>query len=428
MALNVLDFGAVPNGTTDNTAAFQAALDTAGDSSNTESTVVYAPAGRYGIHGTLRVPGNVTLAGDWQAPAYSPPNTSGMPGVKGTILLAFAGAGNEDAEPFITLTAHAAGVKGLAVYYPEQKPDVQPYPPTIRGGVHTPNNTFFDNLTVQDCLLVNPYHGVDFARYRCGRHLIRGLYGQPLRIGIGVDGCLDIGRIENVHFWPFWQDTDQVKTYTGIYGTALVMRRSDWQIVHNFFGLGYHSGILFGHGLHQNPENPLHPFEGGCNGHFSNINFDAADVGLDIYTTSGAGVHVSNLNVACTNEYGHSIRCAIWAHTHGEGMPDDLPVSALSVQSGSFWGQFGDQIILWEKGGPLHLSSSIFRSAPIRRAAVVLTGGEAIVTGNTFAVNDHPCAVEIGKEIDGAIVAHNLLRGHRIDKRSGKSKVKHNLP
>jgi hypothetical protein len=411
MALNVLDYGAVPNSGADSTGPFQAALDDAGDLDNDASTVVYAPAGTYHIQGALTIPGNVTLEGDWRAPAYWSPNVAA---IKGTILMAYAGAGDVNGLPFITLAGHAAGVRGLAIFYPEQSETVKPYPPTIRGGFGSPDVGFLDNLAVTDCLLANPYHAVDFATHRCGRHLIRGLYGQPLRVGIEVDGCLDIGRIEDVHFWPFWRDTVQAKTQTGTNAFALVLRRSDWQIVHNFFALGYHSGILFGHGLHRHPTGDPNLFAGGCNGQFSNINLDAADVGIDIYTTSGAGIHFSNLNIACTDEFGHANRCAVWAHPNARDMPADLPVSAMSIANGSFWGQFKDQVVLWEKGGPLHLSSSIFRSAPIQRAAVVVTGGEAIITGNTFSIERQPCAVEVGPNVQNAIVAHNILHGHRL--------------
>ena len=39
---------------------------------------------------------------------------------------------------------------------------------------------------------------------RGGVHLIRDVQGQPLRRGIIVDDIYDIGRIENVHFNPWW--------------------------------------------------------------------------------------------------------------------------------------------------------------------------------------------------------------------------------
>jgi hypothetical protein len=108
---------------------------------------------------------------------------------------------------------------------------------------------------------------------------------------------------------------------------------------------------------------------------------------LDIYTTSGAGIHFSNLNIACTDEFGHCIRCEIWAHPPGD-LPENLNISTLSICSGSFWGLFKDQVILWEREGPLHLSSSILRHWEIDKPAIRIMGGDAIISGNTFAMDE----------------------------------------
>jgi hypothetical protein len=44
--------------------------------------------------------------------------------------------------------------------------------------------------------------GID--AYSSARHLIRNVSGQPLRRGVFVDEIYDVGRIENVHFNPWW--------------------------------------------------------------------------------------------------------------------------------------------------------------------------------------------------------------------------------
>ena len=50
--------------------------------------------------------------------------------------------------------------------------------------------------------MLNPYNGIDASHNE--RHLIRDVQGQPLRRGVYVDSIYDIGRIENVHFNPWW--------------------------------------------------------------------------------------------------------------------------------------------------------------------------------------------------------------------------------
>ncbi|MGC8863790.1 MAG: glycosyl hydrolase family 28-related protein, partial [Armatimonadota bacterium] len=64
LVVNVRDFGAKGDGTTDDTAAFQAALDSIADKGGTVSV----PAGTYLIKTHLRIPNDVTLEGVWQIP------------------------------------------------------------------------------------------------------------------------------------------------------------------------------------------------------------------------------------------------------------------------------------------------------------------------------------------------------------------------
>jgi hypothetical protein len=409
MPLDVkIDYGAQGDKTADDTKAFQNALNDAGENGD----VVFVPPGTYRIEGTLAVPGNVTLEGVWKAPPFTD-RLQHKPADQGSVLLAYASQDDLNGPPFINLSASGAGLKGLTIFYPEQgrlrirsgfAKKIFQYPPTILGGN---SNLVSDNLSVQDVMLVNPYSAIDFATYVCGRHFIRGVYGQPLRVGIQIDHCLDIGRIQDIHFWPFWDDTAFAKSFTASEGVALVLRRSDWQIVHNFFGLAYHSGILFG-GEIQTPGGQ----EGeGCNGQFSNINLDGADVGLDIYTTSGAGIHFSNLNIACTHDFGQSIRRGIWSHAPIPATQAH-PNSLCNIVNGSFWGTFGNEAVLWEQG-PLNISSSLFRQLPQDGTAIRLVGGNAILTGNRFEGDVSAVAVALSQNA-GSIIAHNNLGGLQI--------------
>src|ERR1019366_3864195 len=84
MALNVHDFGAVGDGTKDNTAAFTAAMKAAAETGN---GAVFVPRGRYLIKGNLDVPAGVMLEGGFRAPSARSQN-------RGSVLLAVAGAGD----------------------------------------------------------------------------------------------------------------------------------------------------------------------------------------------------------------------------------------------------------------------------------------------------------------------------------------------
>lgn len=216
--------GAAGDGKTDDTAAFQKAINEAGRTGG----VVSVGVGNYLIKGSLVVHANVTVEGVFRSPTA---RSQGF----GSTILAVDGRGRADGPPLFFLKPNAA-LKGLTVFYPEQdagKP--VEYPWCIRGEG--------DNVAVVDVLLVNPWNGVDFGTHPCGRHLVRGLYGQPLHTGLFVDHCLDCGRLEDVHFWPFW--TTEPLATTRATGVAFRFARSDWQMLTNVFCLGYHTGFEF---------------------------------------------------------------------------------------------------------------------------------------------------------------------------------------
>ncbi|MDO8587900.1 MAG: glycosyl hydrolase family 28-related protein [Armatimonadota bacterium] len=272
--LNVKDFGAVGNGSTDDTSAFQSALDTA---SAAKGGVVIVPTGRYKIAGHLSVPSNVTLEGVAQAP----PQKVGwmqVDTVTGSILLASEGEGNAGATPFITLGQWNSGLKGLIIYYPNQLPTLATplvYPWTIEA-------TNANNTSIIDCTAVNPYQCVNIDGG--GKHYIRGLYGQPLYRGVVVDNCSDM-RVENIHFWPFntgWMYTSQ-NTWQLNNGVAFLSKRCDWLYVTNAFVLGYNIGFQFVAGT-----------SGNTHGSLIGIGIDASSTDLKVDSCSSAGILVTN--------------------------------------------------------------------------------------------------------------------------------------
>jgi hypothetical protein len=229
--ISVTTFGAKADGITDDTAAFQAALDAAKKGGN---AVVSVPAGTYSIEGHLTVPSNCELRGDNHFPYRSWGNKGSVPA--GTTLQAFAGANctqpnstdsNSSCHPFILLQGSNAAVSGISIVYPEQAgPQATapvPYPWTIRGSgddctvyAHLPiewavfpigsvDLARFLHLCESQCsmnvFLVNSYLGIDMGTVPAGRHLIENVYGNPLKTGIFVDNCFDVGRIRHIHFW-----------------------------------------------------------------------------------------------------------------------------------------------------------------------------------------------------------------------------------
>src|SRR5438552_1156457 len=109
---SVLDFGAKADGKTDDTAAFQKALDAAGKEGG---GTVLAPRGNYFFSGHLNVPNAVTLKGIWESvPAHVGIRDARLPKPTddGTTFLVTENQGKEEGPAFITLN-HNSTLKGV---------------------------------------------------------------------------------------------------------------------------------------------------------------------------------------------------------------------------------------------------------------------------------------------------------------------------
>jgi hypothetical protein len=240
---SVLDFGAKADAEMDCTKSFQQALDAMRDAGG---GTVFVPQGRYVMKGTLRIPVSVTLRGEWTAPGTE------YPRVRGTILMVYAGRGQADGKPFMTVD-YCAGVKEMSIWYPEQDPkNIVPYPYCLvqKGG----DNATFENLT-----LVNPYQGIRIGPGGNELHYVHNVYGTPLKVGIRYDSTTDIGRLENVHFSPdYWSNSGlenapapsaDFASWLLSNGTAIHMERSDWEYVSYIYIDGYENGYRITKGV-----------------------------------------------------------------------------------------------------------------------------------------------------------------------------------
>lgn len=174
-SVSARNFGAKGDGVTDDTAAIQKALD-----SLTAGGVVNLPSGRYLLSASLKVPTGVTLLGEgarWENSATGliiPKN--GFSAVR---------------------LGNTAGVKGLAICYPNNTDDQKPeaYPPSILlEGI----NPCVENI-VFDCAWI----GVSTAAggRNSGQGMFRDLTGFVHSVGIHLSGCRDVNRIIDVHWF-----------------------------------------------------------------------------------------------------------------------------------------------------------------------------------------------------------------------------------
>lgn len=391
--INVRNFGALGDGKTDDTAAFQKALDAA---AKVGGGVVYAPVGNYFFAGHLNIPKAVTLAGVWQSvPAHNGIRNRGLPKPTddGTTFLITEGAGNENAPPFITLNTNST-LKGVVLYYPRQNVDdiPKPYPWAIamRG----------KNPAVLAVEMLNPYNGIDATKNE--RHLIRDVQGQPIRRGILVDAIYDIGRIENVHFNPWWSMKPKLFQWQMENGEAFIFGKSDWQYVYNTFCFGYNIGYKF-----------IRTKTGQCNGNFLGIGAD------DCYTA---------LVVEQCAPYGLLITNGEFVSFHG---PDPTMIKVEKTNTGSvrfvncaFWGP-SNQIAKIAGTGTVGFSDCTlvqWGGKDGSRHAIQAQSGTVLIRGCEFQ-QDRP-HILLGKKVSRAIIAENIFEGPKRISNQSQGSVK----
>lgn len=278
---SVFDYGAVSDSITDNTQAFQRAIDAA----SVKGGTVFVPAGKYLIKGSLHLEG-VSLQGENLAPRSWEP-------LKGTIILATGGRDNESTSALFEMR-NSSAISGITVYYPEQSvDDIHPYPWTFHIGSYRFDSTVFD-CTIENVTLINSYNGIHAGPNENGRHRINSVFGCVLRRGIFVESVGDIGRIENVqfhcHFWgspatrgDFWK----IFKYMQENCEAFILGRSDWEYMTNTFVFPAKIGYHFIHTENGN-------WSGSCNGQFSGIAADATQTCMVVESIQSQGLLITN--------------------------------------------------------------------------------------------------------------------------------------
>jgi hypothetical protein len=374
------DFGAKGDGQTDDTAAFQRALDAA---SQAGGGTVQAGRGNFFFAGHLNVPPAVTLAGVWQSvPAHNGLRDRGLPkpADDGTTFLVTENAGQEDGPAFITLN-HNNTLKGVALCYPNQKaedaPAPYPWAVAMRG----------KNPAILQVELLNPYNGIDATQNE--RHLIRDVHGQPLRLGVLVDRIYDIGRIENVQFNPWWSLQPKLFQWQMEHGEAFIFGRSDWQYVFNTFCFGYNVGYKF-----------ITTKAGLCNGNFLGIGADDCHTALVVEESAPYGLLISNGEFVSFQgpdptmievKPGHTgsvrfVNCAFWG-----------PCNQIAKIAGKGTVGFSDcTFVQWDRKNE-------------SRHALQIHGGSVIVRGCEFRAKKPQ--IELGEEVRRAVVTGNLFSG-----------------
>jgi hypothetical protein len=368
----------IGKGVKDDSAVIQKALDRC---AATGGGTVSLGAGKYRLDKPINIPAGVTLSGVWEAPHHVNFNS-------GTLIYAYAGKNKENDPPLIKLNASST-LKGVSIYYPEQTIPAIPFPWTIQGeGVH---------CNVLDVTLSNPYKAIDFGTYPNELHHARNVFGCPLKVGVYIDQCTDIGRIENVHFNPnFWTriDNDGAKIdggklvdYTRENCVAFDIGRTDWEYVFNTFSFGCKYGFRF-----------FNSKSGSCNGNFLGNGVDWSSVAIRVEQTQPPGLLFTN-----------------GQFVGGEGSESMIDVmetntGVLQLTNCSFWGP-SQRVARIEGKGSVNMSQCNINWLKVPKGAALIeaNGGDITVQASRFS-QDVP-QIKLGEGVQSAVIMGNTMFG-----------------
>jgi hypothetical protein len=373
--------GVIGDGVADDTVAIQKALDDAGKTGGE----VYLPPGLYLIKSSLSVPTGVCLRGSWDMAHHGAWD-------KGSTLLCTGGRGNEAAPAAVQLQQSSA-IKGFTMVWPEQKiAGIVPYPWAIQGtGMHN---------TVEDVTFVNAYNGISVGRPGWSElHLIRNVFGCVLRRGVMVDGCSDIGRIENVHFNPhYWvrsrhpsvmldkdHSGDPVE-YMKANLEAFIFARTDWEYVLNTFVYAAKVGYRF-----------TQFADGACNGQFVGIGADCCKICVEIDRIQDIGIQVTNGEFT---SFAGEPNTAIVTNPGARG--------TAQFTNCNFWANPG-HIALLRGNTQVTLGDCHFVDVPSKDGAILAERGRLIVHSCNFSKRG--IAIGLKPGVSSAVIMGNLQPG-----------------
>ena len=319
----------------------------------------------------------------------------------GTVLLAYGGRGQPEGEPLITLKPNAV-VRNLIIHYPEQTlAEVAPYPWSVRADGEL--------CQILDLTLTNPYQAIDVGTKWNELHLVRNVFACPLRVGVFIDQCTDIGRIENVHFNPnFWTRMalkpgfpgGDLKAWLEKNLVGFQIGKTDWEFISNSFvifpRIGFHFDD-FGHG----PGNAVITQSGS----------DICPLAVRVdQTQSHAGVQFANGQFMSTVEVGPRNRgpvkftnCGFWGTELTREQVRHQGSSSLVLTSCHFTG--------WDHGG---------KGAPCIRSS----GRHLIVNGCEF-MDEGKRAISLDQGLAAATILGCAFRGPNAvrDQSGGEVKI-----
>jgi hypothetical protein len=363
--ISVKDFGAAGNGSTDDTAAVQAAITYA----QALGAEVFFPQGKYRTTSPIAITSGVTLRG-----VGAKAKNAGGADFLGGSWLYFDHTGRG-------VTAINSGgyfsdvlISGLGTYRNQPAPAAS----------WAPNAHDYDlycfgvsDIVLRDVLMLNPTKAVGFFGNPAngpGRLEIYNLRAQAFQVGIHIDTTYDVARLDHIHFWPFWRDDSRVHAYTMANLDAIYSLRNDNPMMSNIFTIFARAGLRVGQGANG----------GTSKIHLVNADFDRGKYGIwvDSTVTSGTTGQFDNIT-----------------HQGETSFPGSMGVFIQSNLSTLAFGNF-DSAYAWQnavrvEGTGNTVAFTVAKAANYDQLAGNFPAFEAL-TGNTMVFATRPTSVNGG--------------------------------
>ncbi len=393
---NVLDFGAAGDGVTDDTKAFQSAIDRVYSQGG---GTVFVPAGEYMIKGSLTVKRSVYLAGEWTNPDQNPDKIK-----NGSILLATGNAGKADGTAMITVGA-SAGILGLTIYYPEQNiSEPIAYPAAVLIKDNLAGDGTQHASSVQCVTIVNAWRGIAADK---GNQLPRidDVYMSVLGYGFKINKCYDCARITSMHIGPdYWaaftgEDRDTIAKQMWNTATGIILMRTDGQMMYDISVDSCGIGLL----LERNPE------DNGETAGYSNIaKLDIKDCQIGIYHRYNSA-SISMANISTIGQESVAIQ-----------VDDTATESTLRLYDCKIKSEGTGVWIANTAKGTLAIQNSVLEGENDKNA-VVSYGGVLLLTNNEFIGCKY--AYFVSESTLAAAINNNKFTGEYINELDSKHSV-----
>jgi hypothetical protein len=380
-------FTAVSAASDDNSDALQALLNKAKADGG---GLVYLIPGRFKFRKPITIPTGVELKGSVDVPS--------VPTGPGTSMEIYAGKGDENGTPFITMEP-GSGIRGLVMNYPEQRiqlltdPSLNGgklfrYPYCIRGN----KDVYIVNIGLRAVM-----HGVDLFTNKCDNHFVDYLAGHVFETGIRVGGGSKDGHVYNAQFnqiaygsggetkfgaWPNSPDNERLpgetqeerdirysKEHTAAYAYCwnhldfIMLGNCEDQIMYNNFCFGSNRGFV------------LSSIDGKENGPSGLSLGQGIDQGMKAMVFEASkGFDFINSQIVTTPANSDVLQIHKEANRYFQTTPD-FDGKKVTFFAACFWGQtinISNELL----GGTIELQMGNYSSPGNRNFATVADGAE----------------------------------------------------